>query len=105
MQKMVPSFMETVGIEIPDDYTIIYTCITEKPYFDTLAVYQSLYPISQAMIDELGGPDETKAMNNENMWYNGPYTMTSYIQGNEKVFTKNPLYWDTECKTVQHRYY
>ena len=39
-----------------------------------------------------------KAMNNENMWYNGPYTMTSYIQGNEKVFTKNPLYWDTECK-------
>ena len=91
-------FMETVGIEIPDDYTVIYTCITEKPYFDTLAVYQSLYPISQAMIDELGGPDETKAMNNENMWYNGPYTMTSYIQGNEKVFTKNPLYWDTECK-------
>ncbi len=91
-------FMETVGIEIPDDYTIIYTCITEKPYFDTLAVYQSLYPISQAMIDELGGPDATKAMNNENMWYNGPYTMTSYIQGNEKVFTKNPLYWDTECK-------
>ena len=91
-------FMETVGIEIPDDYTVIYTCITEKPYFDTLAVYLSLYPISQAMIDELGGPDGVRAMNNENMWYNGPYTMTSYIQGNEKVFTKNPLYWDTECK-------
>ena len=91
-------FMETVGIEIPDDYTVIYTCITEKPYFDTLAVYMSLYPISQAMIDELGGPDGVRSMNNENMWYNGPYTMTSYIQGNEKVFTKNPLYWDTECK-------
>ena len=91
-------FMETVGIEIPDDYTVIYTCITEKPYFDTLAVYLSLYPISQAMIDELGGPDGVRSMNNENMWYNGPYTMTSYIQGNEKVFTKNPLYWDTECK-------
>ena len=37
-------------------------------------------------------------MNNENMWYNGCYTMTSYVQNNEKVFTKNPLYWDTECK-------
>ena len=36
-----------VGIEIPDDYTIIYTCITEKPYFDTLAAYQSLYPMAQ----------------------------------------------------------
>ena len=35
-------------------------------------------------------------MNNTNMWYNGCYTMTSYIQRNEKVFTKNPLYWDTD---------
>ncbi len=91
-------FFEMVGMEIPDDYTIIYTCITEKPYFDTLAAYQSLYPMAQGMIDELGGVDAVQAMNNENMWYNGPYTMTSYIQGNEKVFTKNPLYWDTECK-------
>ena len=23
--------------------------------------------------------------------------MTSYVQNNEKVFTKNPLYWDTDC--------
>ena len=42
--------------------------------------------------------DGFRAINNENMWYNGCYTMTSYIQGNEKVYTKNPLYWDTECK-------
>ena len=91
-------FSEMVGVEVPDDYTIIYTCVTEKPYFDTLCVYQSLYPISPAMVEELGGPDGVRSMNNENMWYNGPYTMTSYIQGNEKVYTKNPLYWDTECK-------
>ena len=31
------------------------------------------------------------------MWYNGCYTMTYYIQGNQKVYTKNPLYWDTDC--------
>ena len=90
-------FSEMVGVDVPDDYTITYTCITEKPYFDTLAAYQSLYPMAQGMIDELGGVDAVQAMNNENMWYNGPYTMTSYIQGNEKIFTKNPLYWDTEC--------
>ena len=90
-------FLEMVGVEVPDDYTIIYTCLAEKPYFDTLAIYSSLFPISPAMVEELGGVDETKAMNNENMWYNGPYTMTTYIQGNEKVFTKNPMYWDTEC--------
>ena len=45
-------------------------------------------------------------MNNGNMWYNGAYTMTSFVSGNEKVFTKNPLYWDTECTrfdTVTHK--
>lgn len=57
-----------------------------------------MYPRSQAMIDELGGPDGVKAMNNETMWYNGCYLMTSYVQGNEKVFTKNPAYWDKDCK-------
>ena len=90
-------FREMVGIETPDDYTVVYTCVTQKPYFDSLASYVALYPMSQGMVDELGGVDAVRSMNNENMWYNGCYTMTSYIQGNEKVFTKNPMYWDTEC--------
>ena len=91
-------FREMVGLETPDDHTVVYHCVTEKPYFDSLASYVALYPLSQGMVDELGGADAVKAMNNENMWYNGCYTMTSYVQGNEKVFTKNPMYWDTECK-------
>ena len=91
-------FREMVGLETPDDYTVVYHCVTEKPYFDSLASYVCLYPMSQAMVDELGGPDAVRSMNNETMWYNGCYTMTSYIQGNEKIFTKNPMYWDTEAK-------
>ena len=91
-------FREMVGLETPDDHTVVYHCVTEKPYFDSLASYVALYPLSQGMVDELGGPDAVRAMNNENMWYNGCYTMTSYVQNNEKMFTKNPLYWDTECK-------
>ena len=91
-------FREMVGLETPDDYTVVYHCLAEKPYFDSLAAYVALYPLSQAMVDELGGPDGVKSMNNENMWYNGAYTMTSYLQGNEKVFTKNPMYWDTESE-------
>ena len=89
-------FREMVGIETPDDYTVVYHCTTPKPYFDTVATYACLYPMSQAMVDELGVKG-VQEMNNETMWYNGCYTMTSYVQGNEKVFTKNPTYWDTEC--------
>ncbi len=91
-------FREMVGIEIPDANTVIYHCITEKPYFDSLGAYNCLYPISQGLIDELGSVEAVTEMNNENMWYNGAYTMTQFIHGNEKIFTKNPLYWDTEAK-------
>lgn len=94
-------FSEMVSVEVPDDYTIIYTCLTQKPYFDTVATYNCLYPISQSMVEELGGPDGVRSMNNENMWYNGAYTMTSYIQNNEKTFTKNPLYWDKNCELFE----
>lgn len=90
-------FLNMVGISAPDDYTVVYTCVSEKPYFPTVATYQCLYPASQALIDELG-IDGFLACNNENMWYNGPYIMTSYIQGNEKVLTKNDAYWDTDVE-------
>ena len=90
-------FREMASLETPDDLTLVYTCVSPKPYFDTVATYSCLYPAPQALIDELG-VDGFKAMDNETMWYNGCYTMTSYIQGNEKIFTKNPLYWDTDCK-------
>ena len=90
-------FREMVKMETPDDYTVVYHCTTKMPYFPSVATYGCLYPMSQGMVDELGGPKSVKSMNNENMWYNGCYTMTTYTQGNEKIFTRNPLYWDEDC--------
>lgn len=88
--------LEMVGIAAPDDYTLVYTCTAPKPYFPTVATYNCLYPAPQGLIDELG-VDGFLQMNQETMWYNGCYTITSYIQGNEKVLTKNPAYWDKDC--------
>ena len=92
-----PEFADTVGIKAVDDYTLQYTCLSEKPYFDTVAAYNCLYPISQGMLDEIG-VDGFKAATPENIWYNGGYTCTEYIQQNTKTLTKNPLYWDTDAK-------
>lgn len=89
-------FMEMVGIETPDDYTVTYTCVSEKPYFDTVAAYACLYPAPAALIDQLG-IEGFIAVQPESLWYTGPYLMTSFIQGNEKIYTKNPAYYDTEC--------
>lgn len=85
-----------VGVEAPSDYELVYHCVKNIPYFDTLAVSACLYPISQGLIDELG-VDGMVGMNNRNMWYNGAYTLTYFMQGNEKVLTRNPAYWDTEA--------
>lgn len=88
--------LEMVGIEAPDDTTLIYTCVSEKPYFDTVAAYACLYPAPQALIDKLG-VDGFIAIQPADMWYTGPYLMSSFIQGNEKIYVKNPAYYNTEC--------
>ena len=84
-------FLEMVGIEAPDDYTVIYHCTKNAPYFQTLGTHTSLRPLSQAQVDEMG-VEGVRTQDNTNMWYNGPYTITEYIQGNTKTLTKNPAY-------------
>ena len=90
-------FLEMVGIEAPDDYTVVYHCTSELPYFPTVATYNCLYPASQALIDELG-IDGFLACDDTTMWFNGAYLLTSYTPNNEKVLTKNEAYWDTESQ-------
>lgn len=89
-------FREMVGIDIPDEHTIVYTCTREIPYFASITTTSCLYPLAQGLIDEVG-VENVNAVTNKNMWYNSCYTMTSYEHGGEVILTKNPLYWDTDC--------
>ena len=90
-------FLEMVGLEAPDDYTLIYHCVDKLSYFPSVACYNCLAPLSAKLIEEIGvdgyfGADYTT------MWYNGPYTCSEYIYQNEKGLSKNEAYWNTECK-------
>ena len=82
-----------VGIEAPDDYTLVFTCPSACPYFDTVAAYNSFYPVAPALIEELG-VDGFRSCDNTTMWYNGPYVVEEYIQGNTKSYIPNPSYYD-----------
>ena len=82
-----------VGIEAPDDYTLVFTCHSACPYFDTVAAYNSFYPVAPALIEELG-VDGFRSCDNTTMWYNGPYVVEEYIQGNTKSYIPNPNYYD-----------
>ena len=89
------TFLEMVGIETPDDYTVVYHCLAAKPYFDTVATYSCLYPFPAGLIDEIG-VENVQGMDNTTMWYSGPYIMTSYIYQNEKVMEQNPQWWGAD---------
>ena len=82
-----------VGIEASDDYTLVFTCPSACPYFDTVAAYNSFYPVAPALIEELG-VEGFRSCDNTTMWYNGPYVVEEYIQGNTKSYIPNPNYYD-----------
>ena len=86
-------FMEMVGISCPDKYTIVYNCTSPLSYFPTVATYNCLYPLSGALLQEIG-VDGYMAATFDTIWYSGPYTLTSYLHGSEKIFTANPNYWN-----------
>ena len=88
-------FLEMVGLEAPDDYTLIYHCVDKLSYFPSVACYNCLAPLSAKLIEEIGvdgyfGADYTT------MWYNGPYTCSEYIYQNEKVLSKHEAYWNKD---------
>jgi len=97
-------FAEMVGIEV-DGNKVIYHCVSEKPYFDSLLDYGGMAPLDQALVDSLG-VEGVQAMDNSAMWYCGPYIMTEYTNGNSKVYTQNPHYWNADAKrfeSITHR--
>ena len=81
-----------VGVEAPDDYTLVFTCKDPCPYFDTVAAYTSFYPVSEDLINELG-IEGFRACDYTNMWYNGPYVVEEFISQNTKSYIPNPNYF------------
>ena len=88
-------FTSVVGIEAVDDYTLVYHCSFECTYFDSVATYCCLYPICQALIDEIG-VDGMQSLTYETMWYCGPYLIDYFESGNEKVYVPNPYWWGND---------
>lgn len=89
-------FREMVGVATDGDYTLIFTSAAPATYFPSIGLTNGLMPFPQTLIDQLG-IEGFNAVTYDQMWYNGPYTLTHWVQNNEKVFTRNPEYWDKDC--------
>lgn len=92
-------FLEVVGISTPDEFTVEYTLLASKTYFDTVATYACLYPAPTALLEQLTEESDAatavetfRSCTYTNMWYSGPYILTYFVSKSEKVFEPN-LYW------------
>ncbi len=95
--KYTDPMFQSVGIKAPDKYTLEFEMAAPCPYFDTLATCTCLFPICQDLVDEIG-VDGVFGQQPDTMWYCGPYRITSYVNNNSKILTRNEEYWDKESQ-------
>ena len=77
-----------VGIEAPDDYTLVFTCKHSCPYFDTVASYTSFYPPLSA--DRRAGHRDLPWLRQHQHVYCGPYIVEEYIQATPRAISPTP---------------
>ena len=87
-----------VGVEAPDDYTLVFTCMNPCPYFDTVASYVCCYPVPPTLVEELG-VEGFRSIDYTQQWCNGPYLIEEFVADNSKSFVPNATYYDADNVT------
>lgn len=84
---------DDIGVTAPDDYTLVYTLDQPCPFFLSIVSYTSYMPVAQACLDEYG---DSFGLDNDSLWYNGAYILSTYEPQEKHVLTKNESYWDKD---------
>ena len=83
---------EEVGIKALDDKTLEIT--VETPRLDIITtLVEFSFPIR---MDTVEAATTTYGSNCDEVVYNGPFMVTSWVPDNSLVLEKNPYYWDAE---------
>lgn len=84
---------DQVGIETPDDNTLIVKLKAPTPYFLSLTAFVPYYAVDMSFYEQQGSD---YAMGPENLVYSGPYMVTQYDAASGVTLVKNPNYWDKD---------
>lgn len=93
LEPVDPVSAEDIGVEAPDDYTLVYKLDAPCSFFTSIVSYTSYMPVSQACLDEYG---DSFGLDNESLWYNGAFVLSTYEPQEKHVLTKNASYWDKD---------
>jgi oligopeptide transport system substrate-binding protein len=82
---------ESVGIETPDDRTLVVTLAKPTPFFLGLTAFPTYFPLNQEFTEQQG---DQFAQSADALLYNGPYTLSVFSPSEGVTFVKNDAYWD-----------
>jgi oligopeptide transport system substrate-binding protein len=84
---------KSIGIEAPDQHTIVFHLDNPVPYFAMLMGYYPLYPVNRRCLETYGSPAWNKP---ENIVTNGPFHLQSRRIRDRVRLVKSPTYWDRD---------
>jgi len=85
--------VDEVGVEAIDDFTLEVNLETPIAYFDRMVGYVTYLPVNEEFYNQTNGRYGADA---DEMIYNGPFVMTSWVHGASMQLRKNPDYWGAE---------
>ena len=85
--------VEALEVFAVDDRTLRVHLEQPVPYFDKLVAFATYNPINEAFYESREGRYAADA---EDLLYNGPFTIASWVHGASIRLEKNPLYWDAD---------
>ena len=89
---------DVVGVSAPEDRTVQVTLENPTPYFLSMQIHFTWYPVHQAAIERFGAIDtrNSKWTRPGNLVGNGAFVLKRWIPNNLIEVVKNESYWDAD---------
>ncbi len=97
-----------VGVKADGPHTLIVELNNPAPYFLSLLVHYSTFPVHRPTIEKFGTMDERSTLWTRpgNFVGNGPFALTEWALNRIITLKKNPYYWDADMVRLQEiRFY
>ncbi len=85
--------LDSLGVHAIDDKTLDVTFERPIAFFDKLTAFSTYYPVPQDFYEATGGRYGSDA---DQLLYNGPFAISSWVHGASLKLDKNPYYWDKD---------
>jgi len=107
--QSVADFAANVGIQSPDDHTLVVTLERPVPFFIQLCAFPTMAPLYPPLVQRYEHINtQTGILETEQGWtkppesvHNGPFVVASWRFKRDMRLEKNPYYWDRDAIAIR----